>query len=225
MENKRTLWVFGDSYSTPYEDRTIGDWVIPYIEWKGYVPKTFGDVLSKELDITVKHLAKGGLDNDTIFEIIIKSAPLIQKEDIVIIGWSSILRFRLANSGKGFTTIIPNFNVHHTLSFISTNTIEEILVNRSLLGYKNELYDRIKFLNWLFDDMILIQWTPFWNKGIKIWGNKSLSTITSETNNLIVDYHYSELGHKQLTNEFLEMINDDTLRKTNNSICDMDKLI
>jgi hypothetical protein len=221
----KTLWVFGDSYSTPYEDRTIGDWVIPYIEWKGYVPKTFGDVLSKQLDITVKHLAKGGLDNDTIFEIIIKSAPLIQKEDIVIIGWSSIHRFRLGNSGKGFTTIIPNFNVHHTLSFISKNTIEEILVNRSLLGYENELYDRIKFLNWLFDQMILIQWTPFWHKGIKIWGTNSFSTITDETNNLIVDGHYSELGHRQLTNKFLEMINDDELRRNINSICNIDKLI
>jgi hypothetical protein len=81
------------------------------------------------------------------------------------------------------------------------------------------------FLNWLFDQMILIQWTPFWHKDIKIWGTNSFSTITNETNNLIVDGHYSELGHRQLTNKFLEMINDDELRKTINSICNIDKLI
>jgi hypothetical protein len=220
----KTIWVFGDSFSTPYEDSTIGDWVVPYIEWKGYAPKTFGDILSERLGINVKHLAKGGVDNDTIFEIIIDSAPLIQKGDIVIIGWSAIARFRLANQVKGFTTIIPNFNFHHNLSFISKNTIEEILVNRSLIGYEKELYDRIKFLNWLFDDMILIQWTPFWHKSIKIWG-MLFNTITHETNGQIKDGHYSELGHEQLASKFLEMINDDGLRRYINSLYSVEKLI
>jgi hypothetical protein len=60
---------------------------------------------------------------------------------------------------------------------------------------------------------------------IKIWGDSEFSTITNETDGLIVDAHYSELGHKQLTNKFLEMIGDDTLRKTINSLCEKDKLI
>jgi len=221
----KTIWVFGDSFSTPYEDKGIGDWVVPYIEWKGYTPKTFGDILSERLGINVKHLAKGGADNDTIFELILHSAPLIQKGDIVIIGWSAITRFRLANQVKGFTTIIPNFNFHHNLSFISKNTIEEILVNRSLIGYEKELYDRVEFLNWLFDNMILIQWTPFWNKRTKIWASNSFSTIANETQGQVKDGHYSELGHEQLASKFLEMIGDDGLRRYINSLYSIEKLI
>ena len=221
----KTLWIFGDSFSTPFEDKTLGSWDTNYCNWKGYVPKHFGDIIGNELGVEVKHFGIGGIDNDTIFERILKQVPKISKGDIVIIGWSTIHRFRLANSTKGFTTIIPNARFKQNIPFISKDTIEEILVNRSLLGYEYELYDRVKFLNWLFKDMILIQWTPFWDKNIKVWGESGFSTITNETNGLMKDAHYSELGHKQLANKFLEMIGDDTLRKTINSMCDIDKLI
>lgn len=220
----KTLWIFGDSFSTPYQVGP-GNWVLPYIEWKGYIPKHFGDIIANQLRVDIKHFGIGGTGNDTIFEMVLKQAPNIRKGDIVIIGWSKIHRFRLADSTKGFTTILPNFKFEKNIPFISKNTIEEILVNRSLSGYEYELYDRVKFLNWLFNDMILIQWTPFWDTGIKIWSDSGLSTITNETDGLIVDEHYSELGHKQLTNKFLEMIGDDTLRKTINSLCEKDKLI
>jgi hypothetical protein len=221
----KTLWIFGDSFSTPFDNKTLGNWDTNYCNWKGYVPKHFGDIIANQLEVDVKHFGVGGIDNDTIFERILKQAPKISKGDIVIIGWSTIHRFRLADSTKGFITIIPNDRLKQNIPFISKNTIEEILVNRSLLGYEYELYDRVKFLNWLFNDMILIHWTPFCDMGIKIWGDIGFSTITNETNGLIVDAHYSELGHKQLTNKFLEMISDDTLRKTINSTCDINKLI
>jgi hypothetical protein len=221
----KTLWIFGDSFSTPFDNKTQGAWDTKYCNWKGYVPKHFGDIIANQLGVDIKHFGIGGIDNDTIFERILKQAPKISKEDIVIIGWSTIHRFRLANSTKGFTTIIPNARFKQNIPFISKDTIEEILVNRSLLGYEYELYDKVKFLNWLFNDMILIQWTPFSDTGIKIWSDSGFCTITNETDGLIVDAHYSELGHKQLTNKFLEMIGDDTLRKTINSMCEKDKLI
>ena len=220
----KTLWIFGDSFSTPYQVEP-GNWVLPYIEWKGYIPKHFGDIIGNELEVDVKHFGIGGIDNDTIFEMVLKQVPKINKRDIVIIGWSSVQRFRLADSKTGFITIVPNFKFEKNIPLISKNTIEEILINRSRLGYEYELYNRVKFLNWLFNDMSFIQWTPFSDTDIKIWRDTGFSTITNETNGLIVDAHYSELGHKQLANKFLEMINDDALRKTINSMCDIDKLI
>jgi hypothetical protein len=221
----KKLWIFGDSFSTPFERQLYASWSLPYVQWKGYVPKTFGDIIGDELGLEVQHLAEGALGNDTIFETIYTNVPLINKGDIVIIGWSSMQRFRLGNDNNKFVTVIPSLKQYPTLSFISKSTIEEVLVNRTLPIYYDEICKRIIFLNWLFKDMILIQWTPFWDMRIKIWGDSEFSTITNETDGLIVDAHYSELGHKQLTNKFLEMIGDDTLRKTINSLCEKDKLI
>jgi hypothetical protein len=221
----KTLWIFGDSFSTRFNNKTLGVWDTEYCNWKEYVPEYFGDIITNQLGVQSKHFGIRGADNDTIFEMILKQAPNIRKGDIVIIGWSSIHRFRLADFTKGFITYRQSDKFKQNIPFISKNTIEEIFVNRSLLGYKHELYGRVKFLNWLFNDMILIQWTPFWDKEIKIWGDSEFSTITNETDGLIVDAHYSELGHKQLTNKFLEMISDDTLRKTINSMCDINRLI
>jgi hypothetical protein len=221
----KTVWIFGDSFSTPFHCKTLGAWDTNYCNWKGYVPEYFGDIITNELGVQSKHFGIGGVDNDTIFEMILKQAPNICKGDIVIIGWSSIHRFRLADSTKGFITIRQIDELKKNIPFISKNTLEEILVNRSLFGYEYELYNRVKFLNWLFKDMILIQWTPFRHMGIKIWGDSEFSTITNETNGSIKDAHYSELGHKQLANMFLEMIGNDTLRKTINSTCDIDRLI
>ena len=225
MLNKKKIWIFGDSYSTPYSNKEVGAWAKEYIKWKGYEPKTFGDILGDELEVEVMHFGIGGIDNDTLFESIYKSAPLIQKEDIVIIGWSSLIRFRLATLQNKFATIIPNFGIHNSLSFISKNTIEEILVNRTLWSYYKELYDRIEFLNWLFKDTKLIQWTPFYFNSIKIYGDASITTIHTETNEELKDYHYSEKGHRELANTFLEFINNDKLRNKINSLCTISNLI
>jgi hypothetical protein len=219
------IWIFGDSYSTPFDNKTIGHWVNPYIEWKGYVPKTFGDMIGEELGLEVMHFGRGGSDNDTIFESIYQNASLIQKEDIVIIGWSSVVRYRLGNKNRKFTTIIPYFEINEALSFISKSTIEEILVNRTLPAYYTELYNRVYFLNWLFRDMKLIQWTPFHYKQNKLYGSNEISIITKETNGEVKDSHYSEEGHRELKDKFLEFLNDDRLREEINSLCTQPNLI
>jgi hypothetical protein len=220
--SNRTIWIFGDSFSTPFEHNTLGIWCNDYIKWKGYSPKTFGDILSTELDLPVKHLAVGGIGNDSIFEIIQKHAPLIQKEDIVIIGWSSVLRYRLAVSNNTFTTIIPNYlnynKAINELDFISNNTLDELIVNRELLIWKEELYNRVKFLNWLFEDMVLIQWTPFKYGDIKINGFSNVHTIKIDTNGKIDDAHYSEQGHQFIASKFKEFIFNDELRIRMNTL-------
>lgn len=212
MSNK--IWIFGDSYSTPFDTATLGIFAQQYIQWKGYTPKTFGDILGERLGLEVYHLAKGGADNDTIFESVYQSAPLINKGDIVIIGWSFIGRFRLANKNKKFISIIPNFKINESLGFISQNTIEEIIVNRSLPMWVTELYNRAGFLNWLFRDMKIIQWTPFLDStNSKLFSPLNIDRILIETNKEIEDGHYSERGHIQLSEIFLELINDDKKRE------------
>lgn len=216
MKNK--IWIFGDSFSTPFETHDLGPFATNYIKWKGYTPNTFGKILGERLGLEVIHFTKGGADNDTIFEWVYTSAPKIQKGDIVIIGWSSVVRFRLANQQNIFSSIVPNFNICDTLSFISPTTIDEVLVNRSQPIYLTELQNRVTFLNWLFEDMKLIQWCPFLTMiPSRLYVPMDISNINEETKGEMVDFHYSELGHNQLSEIFLALLKDDKVRRETNT--------
>ena len=220
MENKQTLWIFGDSFSTPFDNKIQGQWDTEYCNWKGYIPKHFGDIIGNELGVDVKHFGIGGIDNDTIFETVLKQVPNIRKGDMVIIGWSNVRRIRLVDSDGKFKTIVPNF-IDDALKWfdnISKSTIEEIVVNRNHHLYKGELYTKIEFLNFFFKDMKLIQWTAFLWDGIRILGFKHINTILMETNGEIEDGHYSEIGHVEISKKFIDILNDDKLRNDSNRL-------
>jgi hypothetical protein len=216
----KKLWIFGDSFSTPFDNKIVGQWNTEYCNWKGYIPKHFGDIIGNELGVEVKHFGKGGIGNDTIFEVVLKQAPNISKGDIVIIGWSNIGRIRLVDRDGKFKTIVPNF-IDDSLKWfdnISKSTIEEIVVNRTHHLYKEELYTKMEFLNFFFKDMKLIQWTPFIWDGIKILRFKTINTILNETNGELQDGHYSEQGHIEVSKKFINILNDDKLRNNSNRL-------
>lgn len=215
----KTLWVFGDSFSTLYDDWSIESWSVPYCNWKGYIPKTFGNIISENYNIELKSLSKGGLDNDSIFELIYKSAPLIKEDDIIIIGWSSKERYRLAGKDDKWVSIIPNYNTNmSTLTNVSVKTLDEVLFNRTLPLHVNEFIDRRNFVNWLFRNNKLIQWTPFRDQYGFLLGFSGTGTIGEETKNEINDGHYSEIGHMELSKKFMDLLNDDKLRNHFNSM-------
>ena len=220
------IWIFGDSYSAPFDSIGVGPWAEEYIKWKGYVPKTFGDNLANKLDTEVRNFALGGSDNYTIFESIIKNAPEFKKDDIIIVGWSSIVRFRLVNDSNKFDFVLPNINNSKMISDVSETTMNEILVNRTNPMYFEEFKIRFDFLNWLLKDMKLIQWTAWGgnlqtNKYVIEFSKEDKTYVNIETNGLVNDTHYSELGHIELTDDFMELINDDDLRRKNNSILNL----
>ena len=47
---KKTLWTFGDSFTESLSDNKA-DWVQKYIEWKGYIPKVYGEVIAERMEI------------------------------------------------------------------------------------------------------------------------------------------------------------------------------
>lgn len=215
----KTVWIFGDSFSTLYDDNSIETWSVPYCKWKGYIPKTFGNIISENYNIELRSLSKGGLDNDSIFELIYNSAPLIKEDDIIIIGWSSKERYRLAGEDDKWVSIIPNYNTNmSTLTNVSVKTLDEVLYNRTLPLHVNEFIDRRNFINWLFRNNKLIQWTPFRHQYSFLLGFSGTGTIGEETKNEVNDGHYSEKGHMELSNKFMDLINDDELRNKFNSM-------
>jgi hypothetical protein len=219
------IWIFGDSFSAPFDNFEIGPWAKEYIKWKGYVPKTFGDNLADKLNTEVRNFALGGSDNDTIFESIIKNVPHFKKDDIIIVGWSSIVRFRLVNNSDRFVFILPNFNNGRFIKDVSETTMNEILVNRSNPSYFEEFKIRFDFLNWLLKDYTFIKWSSFYANMYSpkyhphfVFESLKINNILQETNKIIDNTHHSETGHLDITEHFIRLINDKNLRSENNSI-------
>ena len=222
------LWVFGDSHSVPfYKTESIKNgWKPMYNEWKGYVPKCYGELVAKELNISHLNLSSSGLDNYTIFDNIICVLNKIEENDIIIIGWSHTGRFRLVNSNNVFRSILtkkPEIRYSSEFDNISKKTIEEITVNRSNPVYIHELNNYIKLLNFAFSKNIIIHWSPFYQDidGLNVTlSTKSYKyeTVREDTNGKIDDAHFSENAHKILSEHLINIINNYESDKPNISL-------
>jgi hypothetical protein len=194
------LYLFGDSFSAGFSFES--NWTNNYINWKGYTPKGFGEIVSQKLSLELINLAENASDNYSILQKFCDNTKNIKKNDLVIIGWSSPLRFRLVS--KDWITILPNYDKFSTKEIdktkISESTLIEILLNRDDVRYCSEVNSWIKLLNNL--DKNIIHWTPFDQRLDCMFLNK-FETIFTESNGELNDWHFSENGHIQLSNLFI----------------------
>ena len=188
----RRLFVFGDSYTQKWEYNS------PYSMWKGYTPKTYSELISEELGIECFNFSWGGWSNYDIFEAVCQNIDSIKENDIVIILWSGLDRIRLVNHRLNmWVSIQPNsFNMLKRVELIdddiSENTIDELMINRQHNLYKEEVRNWIKLLKHTFKSNIFINSTWYGvNWGIDV---AQYETIVEESNNQMIDWHWSEKG-------------------------------
>lgn len=210
-----TIWTFGDSYTAPFTpDPNLNDWRDKYCDWKGYVPKIYGDVISDTLGMPLKNLGRGGTDNRTILDSIIDSLGTIKDDDIIIIGWSSHLRFRLVNTSNKFQSVLPSIprKIYKNLGFdVKPSTIEDILVNRSHVNYIKEHNKIIKMIRFLFKPNTIVQWSPFCmnncDDGMKVENIiLDIQNIRDETGGDVDDGHFSEKTQRDLAEKLLAIL-------------------
>lgn len=209
------LWVFGDSYSVDFENLSMTYKPFEdYINYKGYIPKNYVELISDEYGYKVRNFAKSGSSNATILSQFINVMGEIEPEDIVIFNWSSVLRYRTSRGNDKFWDVVSTQNIEHLEGSISENSLNEIKVNRGRdYSFYNELLEQIKLVDKICKNNLVIHWS--WdfpqnvnnNTTINILKNKLLSlkdfeTIDKETRGEVTDYHYSEKGHLELS-EFI----------------------
>lgn len=110
---KPRLFVFGDSHTQSYDSHNSAKskWAIDYFNYIGHVPKNYPDIIAEYYGIDVINLGVGGCSNYTIFDKFIQTHKQIESKDIVIFGWTSEGRFRIANDVNDFVDVTP-FNPH-----------------------------------------------------------------------------------------------------------------
>jgi lysophospholipase L1-like esterase len=215
------LWIFGDSFSEPYAKEIGIQWQTEYLKWKTYIPKVYGEIVTERLNLKHTNLAKGGVDNYTILDSIINVINTISPNDIIIIGWSTTLRYRVVNKNNNFTTIkaktldvVFKENKNQSLFDLSDTTLTEMAINRCNPIYINELNNYIKLINFSFPNNTIIHWSPFYldRNGL----NTTMPTIneyeriSEETHGIIDDAHFSEKGNINVAENIINAIDSYT---------------
>jgi hypothetical protein len=183
------------------------------------VPKCYGEVISDKLKLKHINLAIGGCDNYTILDSLINVINVINPNDIIVIGWSHILRYRVVNKYNKFVPIMARSlhilfekNKKSSEFDLSNQTLTELALNRDSSEYINELNNYIKLINFAFPNNKIIHWSPFYldRNGL----NTNIPTIneyekiSEETNKLVDDAHFSENAHYELADQFIDIINN-----------------
>lgn len=225
------LWIFGDNNSAIF-GKTKERRFKYYKEYRnGTFPKTWSELLSNQLGLELKNMAVSGQSNYDIFDMFCKCVEQIKKDDIVIIGWGYVQRFRLVDeTSNSFVTIRPNqFNSEHInnpalLNGIDINVVNSILSNRTNTEWINEVYNWETIINllskcigfkvayWTFDVTLnkpyYLSTSDFRTDLIK----RGAEDIQWETNGKLIDDNFGEKGHLIQFKYFLNHMNDGLLR-------------
>jgi len=228
MKNK--LYIFGCSYSSCFEMAGINK---EYHIYKNGWPKSWSEILSEKLNTTVVKKAKGGFGNDAIFDEFCIQSDKIKKNDIVIIGWSYLNRFRVptflneVTDSSELSTIWDNISIHSTTPNFSKKTIEEISLSRNSILYEIEIHNRENLIREYSKSkgFKVYFWNashPFENENGYLLQNIERKTphdtfiqfvlrlggsrIMEETNGMINDNHLGEMGHVIQANLFYNEI-------------------
>ena len=125
-----TLWTFGDSFTSDLDHNKLHDNYKKYFEITNTNKiVTWPTILGEKLNFNVKNLALGGLSNYDTFQSICDNSDMFMENDIVIIGWGLVGKFRIARGGE-FVSIFPDINNVNDIELISKETIVEFIENR-----------------------------------------------------------------------------------------------
>lgn len=208
------LWIFGDNNSAIF-GKTKERRFKYYKEYRnGQFPKTWSELLSKELGFTLRNMAIGGVSNYDIFDMFCKCVEQIKKDDLVVIGWSYIQSFRLVDentnrfiSVRNNQLIVENINNPTFLNGISIDVVNSILNNRTNTEWLCEVYNwetiinllskliEFKIIYWTFDTNLNKSYYASTNNFRQDLIKQGAEDITLETNGKLIDDNFGEKGH------------------------------
>jgi hypothetical protein len=222
-----SLFTFGCSYTAEYDEKMSSNYK-KYKEFRGDFPKSWPMLLSDLLSLELINYGQGAAGNDEIFITFCQKCNDFKKNDVVIIGWTFIERYRIAvgNKKNDWQRLGPG-KINE--SRISQNTHDEITINRTLRPYLFQIYDYMKIMDklaeligfklyyWAFIDdfynfsqelikqekfLLCNQMKDKYYNCFRIAGDNGNQTISEETNGYIDDVHMGEKGHKVLAELF-----------------------
>lgn len=175
MNIKPKLHLFGDSFSVTFKQHkeSNSSWFSEYYKVINEIPQNYGEILSNYYGHELVNYSIGGCSNYTIFETFLDNYERINKNDLVIFGWTSINRFRIASQNNKFVDILPFTSVPKQNDDVNLQTTHEIAINRDSYNiWWKEVENNIKIINRLLEGFEVYHWT--WSEpqtyiGDNIW--------------------------------------------------------
>ena len=206
MEHYKRLWVFGDSFSTPWS-QTKGEHKRYWVQKN---PIHFEQILLQQLSVEAStNLAVSGYSNSDIIETIGKNIKDIDKSDYVLIGWSDITRYRTTVLNKNQWTTVSINNIRPTTPN-SPKYFHEECFSRDSQIVVEELESWICILNKALPKNT-VHWTPFQDQVVHhkmdlFTPNFKLKRIFEEGE--VNDKHMTEEAHKDVANWMIDIFNN-----------------
>jgi hypothetical protein len=226
------LWTFGCSYTEGFVDNGSPT----YNNYKEYCggqfPKSWPEILSEKLNIELINKGEGASGNTQIFQQICNQANSFGYNDIIVIGWTFLERYRLAKDDETWIKLGAG-QVGNDCP-ISQECHEQIVLNRTLKPYVDEIYNYEKIIDRLCTSLNInvYYWTIIneliYNQPKEILNQKKYllndfvfdqydntfsivkknggMSISEETNGLIDDSHMGKTGHIIQANLFYDHI-------------------
>lgn len=163
---KNTLWSFGCSFTAEYHplNETPPNNYDLYREFKGgSLPPVWPTLLSTKLNLNNQNKGIGASSNYTIFQQFCKYCSELKSDDIVIVGWTSIYRFPLAETNTHMLDLLPSCSY----SNFDKKILDYLFVNRTHDIWKQEIVrftqimieickeKNVKILFWSFTDDLI----------------------------------------------------------------------
>jgi hypothetical protein len=176
------LYVYGDSHTQPFQQLVDSrmQWAVDYVNHINETPKNYADIISEEFSgLPIINAGRGGFSNYSIFEEFLNNKHLITSKDILVFGWTTESRFRIANESNQLIDVIP-FNAHPKQNDdVSKNTTNEIGVNKITYNiWWKEITNYIDIINSLFPSNLIYHWTWIDNETTyptRLWSEEMLN--------------------------------------------------
>ena len=217
----RKLFVFGDSFSNSWERMVMYNknfyqaiYAGEYYDVNKKYPNHFQDVIKQKFNLrSVENLGLNGVDNYTIMEQLGNHMHLIEKDDLVLIGWSDITRWRHIDINKWNLNYLGdgefNQNPYNSIKKTSRKKIYkriQFLEKQSVMRNSSTCLEEVRswqnIINRALNNVIF--WSPFFYDGLQnvpfIQRKPPTFTISEETKGKIIDNHWSGIGHEQVGN-------------------------
>ena len=220
-----TLFVYGDSHTQPFQQLFDSkmEWAVDYVNHINEKPKNFADIISEEFnDITIINAGRGGFSNYSIFEEFLKNKDKIKSKDILVFGWTTESRFRIANESNQLIDVIP-FSPHPKQNDdVSKTTTNEIGVNKITYNvWWSEILNNIDIIKSLFPNNLIYHWTWVDNKTTpptRLWSEEMLG----ENYVIVIQYEWDKFDDemKKIITDNADILFDLTKSQNYDSIVD-----
>lgn len=203
----KNLWIFGDSFSAPFEGLAYWAWFQEYLTFLGKDRfDTWQEIVAKNLNLNLIELGETAISNSEIFERFAINCSKFEKGDTVVINWTRTERFRVPEEKNNkFTNLVPAHlkNTDYEDCYFSFDDIQKIGISRMHILYQIEINNWANLINEFckLKDIKVVFWGLTdtqayydfeFTEELKV--EHKLRILDHQVENL--DHHYSIYGHK-----------------------------